>query len=72
MDEKLIRRNLLTSGLLCVLCLAMCLLALFFRWTEIAIVMAVLALLQAYMACVWLNKKRKPQSHFRKKQPRRS
>lgn len=70
MDEQQIRRNLTTSALLCILCLALCLLTLYFRWTEIAIVMAVLALLQAYMTCIWLNRKRNPKSHFRKNPPR--
>ena len=41
--------------------------ALIFNWVEIAIVMAIAALLQAYVVCLWLNRKRHPHTHFRRK-----
>ena len=72
MDDKLIKRSIMTSAFLCILALLMCLLALYFRWVEIAIVMAVLTLLQAYMICIWLGKKRRSKSHFRRNTPKHS
>lgn len=72
MDAKTIQRNLYTSGILCVLCLLMCILALFFHWIEIAVATAVLAVIQAYMVCVWLNRKRHPKTHFRTRNHRPS
>lgn len=68
MDEKTISRNLATSALLCVLSLLLVIVALVFDWVEIAIAMAIAALIQAYMVCVWLNRKRHPRTHFRSKQ----
>lgn len=65
MNEKSINRNLATSVILCVLSLLLLTVALVFNWVEIAIAMAIAALLQAYLICVWLNRKRHPRQHFR-------
>lgn len=71
MDDKLIKRSIMTSAFLCVLALLMCVLALYFKWIEIAIVMAIMALLQAYMICLWMGKRRRARTHFRKHTPKR-
>ncbi len=67
MNEKSINRNLATSVILCVLSLLLLAAALVFNWVEIAIAMAIAALLQAYLVCVWLGRKRHPRQHFRHK-----
>lgn len=72
MDENTVRRNLTSSIILLVLCLAMCIIALLLSMTKIAIVMAVLALLQAYFCCIWLNRKRNPKRHFDRKPHRKA
>lgn len=64
MDENIIKRNLNTSIVLCFLCLVLCVVALVFHWVWMAGIMAVLALLQAYMICIWLHRKRHPRRHF--------
>lgn len=69
MDKRIIERSLYTCIALCALCLLLCVLALLMRWVEVAVCMAVLALIQAYMVCVWLRRKRQPQRHFRKRTP---
>ena len=53
MDENIIKRNLNTSIVLCILCIVLCVVALVFHWVWMAGIMAVLALLQAYMICIW-------------------
>lgn len=67
MNEKTINRNLATSVVLCILSLLLLGAALFFGWEIIAIAMAIAALLQAYMICIWLSRKRHPREHFRNK-----
>ena len=69
MNENTIKRNLATSVVLCVLSLLLLGVALFVDWVLIAIAMAIAALLQAYLICVWLNRKRHPREHFRHKNP---
>lgn len=71
MDENTVRRNLTSSIILLVLCLAMCIIALLLHMVKIAIVMAVFALLQAYFCCIWLSRKRHPRRHFERK-PRKN
>lgn len=67
MNEKTINRNLASSATLCVLSLLLLVVALIFNWVEIAIAMAIAALLQAYVVCLWLHRKRHPHTHFRRK-----
>lgn len=64
MDEKTIKRSLNTSIVLCILCFLLCIVALIFHWVLMAIVMAAFCLLQAYMTCIWLHRKRHPRRHF--------
>lgn len=65
MDDKTINRSLYTSIALCVLCLLLLIVALLFQWVEIAIAMALLSLVQAYLICVWLHRKRNARRHKR-------
>ena len=70
MDDKIINRSLYTSVTLCVLCLLLLIVALLFQWVEIAIAMALLVLVQSYLVCVWLHRKRHPlRRHTRKRRP---
>lgn len=55
------------SIVLCVLCLLLCIVALFFRWIQIAIIMAGFALIQAYMICIWRGRKRRSNRQFNPK-----
>jgi uncharacterized protein involved in cysteine biosynthesis len=67
MDEKTIKRSLNTSIVLCILCFLLCIVALIFHWVPMAIVMAAFCLLQAYMTCIWLHRKRHPHRTFNPK-----
>lgn len=69
MNDKTINRNLYTSIALCVLCLLLFIAALLFQWVEIAIAMALLSLVQAYLICVWIHRKRSAHRHKRPTYP---
>ncbi|MCD8318954.1 MAG: hypothetical protein LUC45_09055 [Paraprevotella sp.] len=67
MNEKNTRRNLQTSLILCILCLLILLASLLLRWTEIAVGMGALALIQAYIAYIWWKRMRHPRTHFQER-----
>lgn len=59
MDGKLIEYNLTTSCILIILATVLCAIAIYFKWTEIAILLGILAVLQLFMVFVWYQHKRK-------------
>lgn len=59
MDGKLIERNLTMGCLLSILAVVLCAIAIYFKWTEIAILSGVLAVLQTCMTFVWYRHRRK-------------
>lgn len=72
MNERTIRKNLQTSIILFVLCLIVTLTAALLQWTEIAIAMLILAVVQAYIIYVWWHRKRHWKPHFQHKPHKRA
>lgn len=71
MDDNTIRKNFQTSIVLFVLCVAVAVAAALLRWTEIAVGMGAMAVLQAYFVYVWWHRKRRRKVHFRRKPQKR-
>lgn len=67
MDDRTLRRNTTTSVVLCILCILVGTASLLLQWKEVAVIMAVLSLLQAYFVFLWLNRSRRRKKHIKEK-----
>lgn len=67
MDDKTIRRNLLTNCILLILCLFIIPATLFLRWTAMTMIMGGFAAIQIFFICLWWNRKRNYKPRFQNK-----